>query len=240
LAVGDAPRRLDPDRLAALPGNPDALTSSALSTRSLRLLAAGAVATVVVGFVIGFAIGGRSTADDVTAAGPGPAMITTTTSPPAPDRSSTTEAPATSTTTSTTSTSTTTTVAVVDTTEAPPTSIVPFPTIATTVAPPTTVPVVPSRVVVSYGADSAGRLVIPRSGSANLVITNQGGLPQQWLVTGTGFTTVGGSQGSLAAGQTVTVTVLAPPGELPSGEINGIISVLGAVNPTIAFVIPPA
>jgi hypothetical protein len=228
-----------------MPGNPDPLTSSpapASSPRSLRLLAAGAVATVVVGFVVGFALGGRSGGDDVTAAGPGPSSTTTTTSSTAPDRSTTTEAPSSSTTARPTSTTTssTTTVTVVDTTEAPPTSVVPFPTIATTVAPPTTVAVVPSRVVVSHGADPAGRLVIPRLGSATLVITNQGGLAQQWLVTGTGFTTAGPTQGSLGPGQTVTVTVLPPPGELPSSELTGIISVLGAVNPSVAFVIPPA
>ena len=64
--------------------------------------------------------------------------------------------------------------------------------------------------------------------------------PKNSQRSGTGFTTVGASQGSLSPGQTAVVTVVAPPGELPTGEITGIISVLGAVNPTVPFVIPPA
>jgi hypothetical protein len=95
-------------------------------------------------------------------------------------------------------------------------------------------------VVVSYSTDSRGRLVLPRNGSSTLLIINEGGQPQQWLVTGTGFTTSGPSQGTLPPGQTVTVTVLAPRNELPGNEINGTISVLGAVNPSVPFVIPAA
>lgn len=206
----------------------------------MRLLVAGAVATVVVGFVIGFALGGRGDdgGDSLTAAAPS----TTATSAPTSttEGSTTTEAPASTTTTATPRSTATTAVA---TTEAPTTTeVVPFPTIPPTLAPTTAAPptYAPPRVVVSYATDGSGRLIIPRAGTANLVITNEGGVPQQWLVTGTGFGTVGATQGSLSPGQTVTVTLVAPPGELPTGEIPGIISVLGAVNPTVAFVIPPA
>ena len=203
---------------------------------SWRPLVGGAVATVVVGFVVGFALGGRSTGpDETTAAGPTPSSSSTTTTAPTTTSGPTTTAPTSTTMPSTTSTT------VVTTTVAPTTTAV-VTTVPTTAAPvTTTAPVVaPSRVVVSYATDGRGRFILPRVGSANLVITNEGGLAQQWLVTGTGFTTAGPSQGSLGAGQTVTVIVVAPPGELPTGEINGTISVLGAVNSNVPFVIPPA
>jgi len=204
----------------------------------MRLLVAGAVATVVVGFVVGFALGGRGPAesgDSVTAADTSTSISTTTTGAPATSGPPTTAAPST--------TSPPTTEAPVSTTEAPPTTVATVPpTVATPVPTPTTVPstFVPSRVVVSYAADGSGRLVLPRSGSATLVITNEGGLAQQWLVTGTGFTTAGATQGSLAPGATVTVTIVAPREELPLGAVSGIISVLGSINPTVAFVIPAA
>jgi hypothetical protein len=207
----------------------------------LRLLVVGAVATVVIGFVVGFALGGRSGDDALTASAP--VSSTTTLAPPtSASTTTTTDTSASSTTSSSPPTSTTTVpTTVAPTTTAPTTVVAPTSTTPVTVAVPTTVAttVAPSRVVVSHATDGSGRLIIPRHGSANLVITNQGGLAQQWLVTGTGFTTVGASQGTLGPGQTVTVTLVAPPGELPSGEINGTVSVLGAVNPTVAFVIPP-
>lgn len=215
---------------------------SPAASRSVRLLAAAGVATVVVGFVVGFALGGRgpgSTTDTVTAAGSSTSIATTSTTaaPPTSEPTSTTTEPAPSSTTRPP-----TTEAPAPTTEAPTTTTIPVPTTVATPSPPTTVPptFAPSRVVVSYGADGSGRLVVPRSGSATLVITNEGGLAQQWLVTGTGFTAVGATQGTLGPGQTVTVSIVAPREELPLGEVPGIISVLGAVNPTIAFVIPPA
>ena len=224
-----------------MPGDAVPLTASPSPARPLRLLVGGAAATIVIGFVVGFALGGRSgDREDVTAAGSIPPSSTTTTAAPptTAGSSSTTSAP----TSSTTRSSTTPSTEPVATTEAPPPSSTPTSVVVTTAAPPP--PVVttfaPSRVVVSYSTDGSGRLVIPRSGSATLVITNEGGLAQQWLVTGTGFTTVGASQGSVGPGQTSVVTVVAPPGEIQTGEIYGIISVLGAVNPTIAFVIPPA
>ena len=209
----------------------------------MRLLVAGAVATIVVGFVVGFALGGRSgdgDDDGLTAAGSIPTSSTTTTAaPPSTDgSSSTTGAPASSTTTRPSTTSSTEPVAV---TEAPPTTTPATSAVVTTAPPPPVATTfAPSRVIVSYSTDGSGRLVIPRSGSASLVITNEGGLAQQWLVTGTGFTTVGASQGSLGPGQTTVVTLVAPPGELQTGELTGTISVLGAVNPAIAFVIPAA
>jgi hypothetical protein len=225
-----------------MPGDADPLTAAPAPARPLRLLVAGAAATIVVGFVVGFALGGRSgDGGDVTAAGsiPTSSSSPTTAAPPSTGgSSSTTSPPASSTTTRPSTTSSSAPVAV---TEAPPTTS-PTSAVVTTAAPPPSVAttVAPSRVVVSYGTDGSGRLVIPRSGSASLVITNEGGLAQQWLVTGTGFTTVGPAQGSVGPGQTTVVTVVAPPGELPSGELTGTISVLGAVNPSIAFVIPPA
>lgn len=211
------------------------------ASRSVRLLVAGGVATVVIGFVVGFLLGGRGpgpSTDTVTAAGSSTSIATTTSSTTAPSTSApTTTEPAPSSTTGPS-----TTAAPVPTTEAPTTTSVVVPTTVVTLPPPTTVAptFAPSRVVVSYGADASGRLVVPRTGSATLVITNEGGLAQQWLVTGTGFTTIGATQGTLGPGQTVTVSIVAPLEELPLGEVPGIISVLGAVNPTIAFVIPPA
>jgi hypothetical protein len=205
------------------------------SPRPVRVLVAAGVATVVLGFVVGFAIGGRSGdgADTLTAASTVPPT-------PAPSSTATTPAPSSTQTTSSTTSSTTTTEA--PTTTTAPTTVAPTTAVDTTAAPPTTpAPTfAPSRVVVSYATDGGGRLILPRSGSANLVITNEGGLAQQWLVTGTGFTTAGASQGTLAPGQTTTITVVAPREELPSNQIVGVISVLGAVNPTVPFVIPAA
>lgn len=200
------------------------------------------MATVVVGFVVGFALGGRSgdDGDRVIAADPAQTTTSTSTTTTAPTAGpSSTEAPASSTTAPPTTVTTATTAEVPETT-APPTSAAPVTSVATTAPPPTTPPptFAPSRVVVSYATDGRGRLILPRSGSANLVVTNEGGLAQQWLVTGTGFSVAGPTQGSLAPGQTVTITVVAPREELPSNEIDGVISVLGAINPTVPFVIP--
>jgi len=98
----------------------------------------------------------------------------------------------------------------------------------------------PPRVEVLYAADAANRVVIPRVGAATLTIRNTGGSASQWLVTGSGFSVRSPSQGTLQAGQSTTVSVGAPAGELPRSEISGTISVLGAVNSRIAFVIPRA
>lgn len=219
------------------------------STRPVRLLVTGAVATVVIGFVVGFLIGGRGTGrPDGTVTASGDRLATTSTGVPPTSTADPAETP-TSTSTSTSVSSTSTTTESTTTTDAVPSTV-----LATTTAPPvvsvapTTAPAVttvpptfaPSRVVVSYARDGAGRLVVPRYGSATVVIANEGGLAQQWLVTGSGFSTAGPTQGHLAPGQSVAVSILAPREELPLGEINGIISVLGAIEPTVAFVIPAA
>ena len=219
-----------------------ASSGSPSSGRSLRLLLAGAALTVVVGFAVGFGLGerGSTDADEATTAA-GPATSVPSTVPPSSSVPTTELAP--TTTVAPPTTVTTTTTSVVTTTEAPTTTVVVVPTAVVTTPAPTTMPpptLAPSRVVVSYAADAGGRLVVPRSGAATLVVTNEGGLAQQWLVTGTGFTTAGPTQGSLAGGQSVTVTILPPPGELPLDAVTGTISVLGATNPSVGFVIPPA
>lgn len=94
--------------------------------------------------------------------------------------------------------------------------------------------------MVTYGADGANRFVIPRGGAATLTIRNTGGSASQWLVTGSGFSLRSASQGTLQPGQSAAVVIGPPAGELPLGEITGTISVLGAANSSIAFVIPRA
>ena len=118
-----------------------------------------------------------------------------------------------------------TTTHAVTVTAAPTTSRVP-----STLAPP--------RVEVLYAADAQNRLVIPRTGTATLTIRNSGGLASQWLVTGSGFSVRTASQGTVQGGDTALVVVGPPAGELPRTERTGTISVLGAVNSAIPFVIP--
>jgi hypothetical protein len=145
-----------------------------------------------------------------------------------------------STSTSTVTTTTTapapTTVTTAPVVTAPPTTRA----VVTTAAPVVTTPA-PPRVQVFYATDAAGRLVVPRGGSAVITIANSGGLASQWLVTGAGFTTGGGpTQGTLEPGQSATVVIAPPPGGLPAREVPGTISVLGAINSTVPFVIPAA
>jgi hypothetical protein len=222
----------------------DQPTAAAGSTPNRNALIVGAVLTILVGFGLGFVLSGTRGSGDrsTTAAG-----ITTTSS------SSTTTTSAERPTTSASTTEPPTTIAPTTTTTAPTTTVPPpttpitvAPTIVTvprtappTVAPPTTY--APPKVLVTFAADAKGRLVIPRVGSATLTITNQGGLASQWLVTGSGFTTGGGqSQGTLGPGQSQFISVFPPAGEIPKGEQTGIISVLGAMNPSVTFVIPAA
>jgi hypothetical protein len=222
----------------------DQPTATAGATPNRSALIVGAVLTIIVGFGLGFVLSGtRSSGNRSTTA----AGITTTTS------STTTTTGVVRTSTSASTTEAPTTTVAPTTTTAAPTTVAPTtapitvaPTISTvprtappTVAPPTTY--APPKVLVTYAADSQGRLVIPRSGSATITVTNQGGLASQWLVTGSGFTTGGGqSQGTLGPGQSQFISVFPPAGEIPRSEQHGIISVLGATNPSVPFVIPAA
>lgn len=210
-----------------------------------KLLVVGAAVAIVLGFAAGFALAGARSRSS--RGGEQAASVTTTTAAvtiaPTIEEPSTTEAPSTEPATSeTTTTAATSTTSAVSTTLAP-TTAAPSTTqrqvVTTTsvvVAPPSTF--APPHIQVTYPADAAGRLVIPRGGSATFTISNTGGLASQWLVSGTGFSTGGSAtRGTLGPGQSTSVTVGPPPGELPNGDLTGSIDVLGAVNPTIPFVI---
>jgi hypothetical protein len=106
-------------------------------------------------------------------------------------------------------------------------------------APPTTY--APPRVVVSFASDGSGRLVVPRQGTVSFTVSNQGGLASQYLVSASGVSLGGGAvQGTLQPGQSVSLSVGPPPGDLSRTEKTGTISVLGAINSSIPFVIPAA
>lgn len=214
--------------------------------RSLWVLAA---LTALCGFGLGFAlaVGGASKTpvEDLAAQADG-ASTTTARLPPSTRAAPVRTAPPTTEATTTTEAPTTTTTAVpttvASTLPVPPTTVATTqPPVVVTVAPPPTT-LAPPRVQVTYAADRFGRLMLPRSGYALLTLTNRGGQASQWLITGTGFRTAGSgsAQGTLAPGQTATVTVQAPSGELPDNEITGVIQVLGAVNSAVPFVIPKA
>jgi hypothetical protein len=221
---------------------------------------AAGVVTVLVGFGVGFALGGRGpgTTDLDTAA------VTTTTvgiaggsangdegdapagtaapRPAAPDPSDP-PAPATTSTTAGASTSTTaTTPPPAPTTSPPPTTRAVAPTTVVVTLPPppttTTTAPAPARLVAAWTQDAQGRLVIPRGGSATFTLTNVGGLQTQWLLTGTGFSGPGDTtvRGILDPGQTSPVTVI-PAAGLPPGEVDGTISVLGPNPLLIPFVV---
>jgi hypothetical protein len=208
-----------------------------------RVLVAAAVATVLLGFALGYGLATRSTrSSGATASAPPPSStgaagtaVPPTTGASTTTTEATTTAPPTITAPPTTAPSTTATTA-------PPTTPTPSPTttaVATTAPrPPSTLG--PPRVEVTYGADGANRFVIPRTGTATLTIRNTGGSASQWLVTGSGFSLRSASQGTLQPGQSAAVIIGPPAGELPRNEITGTISVLGAANSAIVFVIPRA
>lgn len=227
-----------------------------------RLVVAAAVVTVLLGFTLGFGLAQRNQGASPTVAADGPTTSASSSAPtsapavggtttPDPPR---TEPPASALTTDPPTTSSTapapteppTTPAPPPPTTAAPVATPPAPTTVRTVivtVPPTsrvTSTLAPPRVEVLYAADAANRVVIPRVGTATLTIRNTGGSASQWLVTGTGFSVKSASQGTLQGGQSTTVLVGAPPGDLPRNELTGTISVLGAVNPSIGFVIPRA
>lgn len=209
-----------------------------------------AVLTIVLGFGLGFGLAGRGASgptptDPLTAAPAGTVREAVVSEPP----EDTVTAPAPSTTAADPSSIDSVTVAPPTITAAPPTAPPPVPstvapTTATirTVVPTTGVAATtpaPPRVVASFAADASGRLVIPRGGTATVEIRNEGGLASQYVVTGTGFTFGGAaSQGTLEPGARVTLVVAPPRSELPATDVVGVISVLGAVNGSIPFVIP--
>jgi hypothetical protein len=219
----------------------DAPPPAAASPPRRALLIGAAMLTIVTGFGLGFALSGtrgRSGGSSLAAGSTSTAVTTVPTTarvtvPPTEATTTTTEARATTTAAPTTIAPTTTraptTLPVIVPTTPPPT---PPPT----QAPPTTYS--PPKVLVTYAADAQGRLVVPRVGTATLTVTNQGGLASQWIVTGSGFSVVGGAtQGTLAPGQSQFISIGIPGGEIPKTEITGIISVLGALNPSIQLVI---
>lgn len=220
------------------------MTAPASASGPPRLLVVLGVLTVVLGFALGFGLAARRPATES-------AITTGTSVPPQPATTATTEAAPTGATTAvpsseapTTATTTTTTTSVA-TTVAPaaPVTVAPVttarPTVVTT-APPVATTAAPPRVLVTYTTDAFGRLLLPRAGTATLVITNSGGLASQWLVTGAGFRIVGAaSQGTLGPGQSTNVVIAPPAGDLPAREITGTVSVLGAINSSIPFAIPP-
>jgi hypothetical protein len=217
-----------------------------------RVLVAAAVATVLLGFALGYGLATRSTrSSGATASAPPPSSTGAAGTAVPPTTGAPTTAPPTTASTTTTEATTTapptitappTTAPSTTATTAPPTTPTPSPTttaVATTAPrPPSTLG--PPRVEVTYGADGANRFVIPRTGTATLTIRNTGGSASQWLVTGSGFSLRSASQGTLQPGQSAAVIIGPPAGELPRNEITGTISVLGAANSAIVFVIPRA
>ncbi len=213
--------------------------------------------TVLVGFGAGFALAGPrgGSPSEPVAAGSGSTTTSTSAAPkPTSSELASTTPPTTTTIDSSTTTSPAPTITAapttVATTAAPTTAVAPVPTTAPRpTLPPTSRPVPPAppttfappKVSVTFAADANGRLVVPRVGSATMVLTNTGGLASQWLLTGTGFATTGGpTQGTIGPGQSVLIAITAPPGELSKAAIPGIISILGATNSNVAFVIPAA
>lgn len=219
------------------------------STRP-ALLALLAAVTIIVGFGSGFLVATRSgpsgrtdtaapvviTPSSTTAPSASVVETTTTTEPATTTVPPTTEPPTTATTATTVATTTPPPVT------APPTTPKPLSTQPVVITSPPTTPLAPPKLELTFPRDGLGRLVIPRKGTASFTITNSGGLSSQWLVTGTGFVTANGgtAQGTLLPGGSVIVTVMPPPVELPKGEVTGSITVLGAVNPNIPFVITAA
>lgn len=220
------------------------MTAPASASGPPRPLVVLGVLTVVVGFALGFGLAARRPATESAittgTSAPPPATAAPATTEAAPT-SETTAAPSTAAPTTATTTTTTTSVATTVVTTAPVT-VAPVTTArpVVTTAPPVVTTAAPPRVLVTYPTDAFGRLLLPRAGTATLVITNSGGLASQWLVTGTGFRIVGAaSQGTLGPGQSANVVIAPPSGDLPAREITGTVSVLGAINSSIPFATPP-
>lgn len=76
----------------------------------------------------------------------------------------------------------------------------------TTTAPPTTQPP-PALISVSYLQDPSGRLVVPPGGSATLTLVNTGGQPGQWFLRVSSEFRLSATDGSLAPGERITITV---------------------------------
>jgi len=223
----------------------DGPATATTSTPARGVVIAAAMLTIVVGFGLGFALSGMRSSDRGTLTA---AATSSTTAVPTTIAPRTTVAPTLPPTTAAPTTQAVTTTSIAATTTAAPTTApivtlpvptTPRPTPPPTQAPPTTY--APPKVLVTYAADPQGRFVVPRVGTATLTVTNQGGLASQWLVTGSGFAISGGpSQGTLQPGQSAFISISVPPGEIPATELTGVISILGALNPSIAFVIPAA
>ncbi len=77
---------------------------------------------------------------------------------------------------------------------------------------------------------------MPRKATASFELTNTGGLATQYLLSGTGFVSVGFQQGTLNPGQSVTVTI-APGANLPDSEVSSAVNVLGPNPLAVLFVV---
>lgn len=196
-------------------------------------LAAASALVVFVGFVGGILIAyDNGDADQVaspattsTSIAPTSLVPTTTSAPPrpavtpAPVERTTTEPPA-------------------PTAAAPSTTTTPPPEPPTSApAPAPTDPPAPAALEVRYSRDSAGNMLVPRTGSSVVVVRNIGGSVGSYTVQAVGWVTAEGLTqvtGTVGPGESRAISITAAPGA-PSAGPTGTVTVYDAGGPILSI-----